>query len=282
MPPRISDHDWMVKHLKPLMDAGKQLAAQDPSLPVKDPPSYDRGYWTGLKLIALKYYIKPYLDILGSRVKVAYIDLFAGPGLDRIGARKVPLPGSPLLPIMVHEEQEGRSFSRYVFSEKDSMYCRALGVRARRFCPAGATIEPPYEGDANEYVSQLAGIVKENGIGHCLVFVDPEGLQWAWTSMETLVRTIPYCDLIVNFPSTGLTRISTTTDPQTRGTIARFLGIAPEELPSVVDEEWAINRYRRMLASLGKDVSTEIKITDYGIGFFPLPPHPRCEDHPHR
>ena len=50
MPSKIDDHDWMLKHLKPLMEKGKELAARDSTLPVKDPESYDRGYWTGLKL----------------------------------------------------------------------------------------------------------------------------------------------------------------------------------------------------------------------------------------
>ena len=44
MPSKIDDHDWMLKHLKPLMEKGKELAARDSTLPVKDPESYDRGY----------------------------------------------------------------------------------------------------------------------------------------------------------------------------------------------------------------------------------------------
>src|SRR5438093_6872621 len=95
------DHEWLVKHLTPLMEAGKTLASQDKSLPVKDPPSYDRGYWTGLKLIALKYYLPPYLNILARRRRVAYVDFFAGPGLNRIGALRVAVPGSPMIPLLV-------------------------------------------------------------------------------------------------------------------------------------------------------------------------------------
>src|SRR5438445_13673751 len=101
MPSKIDDHDWMLKHLKPLMEKGKELAARDSTLPVKDPESYDRGYWTGLKLIALKYYIKPYLDILGARMKVGYLDLFPAPGLKEIVSRGVKRPGYPPSPIVV-------------------------------------------------------------------------------------------------------------------------------------------------------------------------------------
>ena len=74
----IDPHDWLKGHLGPLMDAGKKLEAFDATLPSRG-PTYDRGYWTGLKLVALKYYVNPYLNILASKFRVGYVDLFAGP-----------------------------------------------------------------------------------------------------------------------------------------------------------------------------------------------------------
>ena len=59
---------------------------------------------------------------------------------------------------------------------------------------------------------------------------------------------------------------------ETRKTIARFLGMPAGDLPATVGEEWAIERYRTMLASLGKDISTEIKITDFGPYHYHLIP----------
>jgi three-Cys-motif partner protein len=255
-------HDWLRVHLEPLMDAGRKLEAFDATLPSRF-PTYDRGYWTGLKLVALKYYLKPYLNILARKFPVGYVDLFAGPGLDRIGHRDVPLPGSPLLPMMIHEAADGRDFARYIFCEKKPDYFEALKTRARSHLPDGCE-ETLLQGDANERVEQILRIVKEQGIRHCLVFIDPEGLEWKWASMERLLSEM-YCDVIVNFPSAGLTRISTRADT-TRKTISEFLGVPIDELPEVVDEEWALETYKRKLADLGRDVSTEIRIT--GVGQF--------------
>lgn len=265
------DRTWLEKHLRPLMEAGRILEAEDRTLPTRDLPSYDRGPWTGLKLIALKYYLQPYLNILAKRKKVGYVDLFAGPGLNRIGERMVPIPGSPLIPMMIREAAMGRRFSCFFVSEADNKFFAALSARARRFLPEGSQLSRPFHGDANEYVNDLGELMQREGIHHCLAFIDPEGLQWAWTSMRTLVETID-CDVIVNFPSAGLQRLSTRSDSETRRTISRFLGISVGELPDVVDEEWAIQRYRENLAGLGKDISTEIKITDVGSFHYHLIP----------
>src|SRR2546426_8778910 len=118
MPRKIADdRAWLAKHLSPLMEAGRKLLEFDSTLPIRDPPTYDRGYWTGLKLIALKYYVKPYLNILAGRTRVAFVDLFAGPGLNRIGKRRVPIPGSPLLPLTVRETAPDRFFSHLFLCE---------------------------------------------------------------------------------------------------------------------------------------------------------------------
>jgi three-Cys-motif partner protein len=271
MPPRkfVDPHDWLRVHLEPLMASGKKLAAFDENLPSREPPSYDRGYWTGLKLVALKYYLKPYLNILAGKTRVAYIDLFAGPGLDRIGKRSVPLPGSPLVPMMVHEAAEGKNFVQYIFCETKRDYYDALKARAEAYRSADCGLTM-LRGDANERVDDVLAAVKKQRIGHSLVFLDPEGLEWRWSSMERLLAGIS-CDVIVNFPSAGLTRISTRVDT-TRETISAFLGEPLEGLPHIVDEEWALERYKAKLADLGRDVSTEIRITDIGTFHYHLIP----------
>lgn len=259
------DREWLEKHLGPLMEAGQTIASLDQTLP-SFTPTYDKGYWTGLKLISLKYYIKPYLEILTKRTPVAYVDLFAGPGLNQIGDRCVPLPGSPLIPIML--QQTAEAFGAYFFVEKKREYFQALERRVKRAMPQEAEYELHCM-DANMAISRLGDFLSENKIGHSLVFIDPEGLEFAWASMEALVNSIR-CDLIVNFPSAGLQRIGTM--PAGRPIIARFLGVQEEELPRTIDEEWAIQKYREGLATLGKDVSTEIRITDYGSFHYHLVP----------
>lgn len=264
-----SDRSWLEKHLRPLMDAGNRLVALDNQLPAHL-PSYDRGYWTGLKLIALKYYLPAYLNILARRKKVGFVDLFAGPGLNRIGDRRVPLPGSPLIPLMIRETAVSRFFGGLFLCEQNQVYYDALRKRVSAQLPQGCEARY-YLGDANDFVEELPAQVAEAGIEHCLVFVDPEGLEWHWESMRKLISQVD-CDVIVNFPSAGLQRISTKTDETTRNTIGHFLGIPADELPAVVDEEWAIAEYRKGLGELGKNVSTEIMITDFGAYHYHLIP----------
>ncbi len=253
------------------MEAGKSLLAFDQSLEDREAPhTYNAGSWTGLKLIALKNYIKPYLEILGDRFSLAYIDLFAGPGLDRVGEGRVPLPGSPLIPLMIREAAKGRMFKHLFLCEINPKYERALRRRVFGHLPPGVgrTI---YPGDANEFVKRLPRLLKAQGIGHSLVFLDPEGMQWRWESMEYLLENVD-CDVIVNFPSTGIQRNSTTKNRATRRTIARYLGVPPKDLPTPIDVGWAIERYRQGLGKLGKDVSTEIRVAANGAFHYHLIP----------
>jgi len=246
-----SDRDWLVKHLNPLIDAGKDLLSKTASQIVKV-PTYDKGYWTGLKLILEKYYIKPYLNILGSRGNLAYVDLFAGPGLNLIGDQKVPVPGSPIIPIMIKESEY--QFSKFIFSELNRDYFNALAKRLALF-PEVKNITEVLNKDANLVIQGISDILNSNNISHSLVFVDPEGMELEWTSLENLVDSID-CDLIINFPSAGINR--NLHNPPVLPKIKKFLGPGAENIPQNADEQWAIEVYRRNLASIGKDVSTEI------------------------
>ncbi len=225
-------------------------------------PTYDKGYWTGLKLILEKYYIPSYLNILALRMKVAYVDLFAGPGLDKIGDQKVPIPGSPLVPIAVKDSLKKHQFSAFIFSETNLEFASALATRVNLF-PEIKPITQIMTQDANEVVEQLPEILKQRNIGHSLVFVDPEGLQFKWTSLALLVSRMD-CDLIINFPSSGIQR--NLQNPDTRSAVQSFLGPGSENIPPGANEEWAIQLYRKNLAKIGKDVSTEITIKS-GSGF---------------
>lgn len=246
-----SDRDWLIKHLNPLMDAGKDLLSKTNSQTSKV-PTYDKGYWTGLKLILEKYYLKPYLNIQGSRGNLGYVDLFAGPGLNLIGDQKVPVPGSPMIPIMIREA--AHQFATFIFSEVNEDYVRALTKRLTLF-PAVKNITKVLKKDANLVVQELPDILDSYDINHSLVFIDPEGMELKWTSLENLVDRID-CDLIINFPSAGLHR--NLHNPPVIPKIKEFLGPGAENIPRNADEQWAIEVYRKNLASIGKDVSTEI------------------------
>lgn len=251
---KTTDRDWLVKHLNPLMEKGKDLLSKSVSDTAKQPATYDKGYWTGLKLVLEKYYLKPYLDILGSRGKLAYIDLFAGPGLNLIGGRKVPVPGSPIIPIMIRESQH--QFSTFIFSELKTDYFSALTKRLALF-PEAKDKTFLFNKDANLVIEEIPEILDKKGISHSLVFVDPEGMELEWTSLEKLVNSVD-CDLIVNFPSAGINR--NLHNAPVLPKVKKFLGPGAENIPQSADEQWAMQVYRRNLANIGKDVSTQINV----------------------
>lgn len=236
------------------MEAGKEIFGLDTALPSKL-PTYDKGYWSALKLLLLKYYIKPYLNILGPRKSLAYVDLFAGPGLDLLGENQVPFPGSPLIPLTISESKH--EFSHFCFCDLDTSYARALEKRCCHYAGSGPVAV--LNEDANEVVNTLNDRLEREDITHSLIFVDPEGLEMEWASLEILVETIP-CDLIINFPSAGLARLLGRSDLAARERVSRFLGVPVEVFPLEVTEDWAIGVYRENLARLGKDISTEIRV----------------------
>ncbi len=250
MPP-VEDREWVIRHLSPLMERGKEILQKSSTTPTKNAPTYDKGYWTGLKLILLKYYVKPYLDILGRENKVAYVDLFAGPGLNRIGDSKVPVPGSPLIPLVIRESKW--QFSSFIFSELNKEYCDALSARISLL--NSSPTPQVFQEDANTMVDKLPSLL--DGIDHALVFLDPEGMEMNWNSLAKLCQTIN-CDLIINFPSSGIVRNLQNAQSATK--VATFLGLGQEGVPRNAGEEWAIAVYRSRLQTVGKDISTEIKV----------------------
>ena len=258
--PQLDDRDWVIKHLSPLMQKGKEILRDSESTLAKDAPTYDRGYWTGLKLILLKYYLKPYLEILagGQQKKVAYIDLFAGPGLDRIGASRVPIPGSPLIPLVIRETSY--QFSSFIFSELNQENYKVLTSRVDMINPSA---KPQiFQEDANRVVERLPSLLE--GIDHALVFLDPEGMEMNWNSVANLCSTVD-CDLIINFPSTGIIR--NLHNSAAASIITNFLGTGTRVIPPDAGEEWAIKVYKENLMKVGKDISTEIRVRS-GEGAF--------------
>lgn len=251
MPP-LADREWVLKHLSPLVNSGKEILQKTSTTLSKDALTYDKGSWTGLKLILLKYYLRPYLDIFGKqRKKVAYVDLFAGPGLNRIGDTRVPVLGSPIIPLIIRESKW--QFAAFIFSELNRDYFDALNARISIINPS--PVPKVFLEDANSMVEKLPDLLK--GIDHALVFLDPEGMEMNWESLARLCQSVN-CDLIINFPSSGITRNLQLAQSADR--MATFLGLGSERVPLDAGEEWAISIYRSKLQGIGKDISTEIKV----------------------
>lgn len=164
------------------------------------------GLWTYDKL----YYLNAYLDrfIVSMRKKnwrsLNYIDLFAGPGKNRLTDERVVL-GSPMLAL-----SQKRSFDRYFFSDLDNASIEALKKR----CSGFPTEYPKITfqvGDANQVVENVVKTIlaidkpiSDKWPSLNLAFLDPEGLELHWETVEQLAsrRT----DMIIYYPQMGITR----------------------------------------------------------------------------
>jgi len=164
------------------------------------------GEWTYDKL----YYLNAYLSrfIVSMRQKqwraIQYIDLFAGPGKNRFSNGKI-ISGSPLLAL-----SQKQPFDRYFFSDLEPVYIEVLKGRCfnhHEYEKISFSI-----GDANQVVDPIVrDIEKVDAIykkgtwsSLNLAFLDPDGLELHWTTVEKLAsrRT----DLIIYYPQMGITR----------------------------------------------------------------------------
>lgn len=152
-----------------------ELVENDDGLPVRDV-----GEWTREKL----YFWNTYIEIT-SKSKVgenyfkglAYIDLFAGPGVCRLRKSGMRFPGSCL--IAAHAP---RPFHKLILCEENSELISALQTRIGQ-SPA-RTCSAFIEGDCN---ARIADIVKEIPPGYLsLAFVDPTGLHHRFETIAEL------------------------------------------------------------------------------------------------
>lgn len=277
-----SDRDWLAEHLKTLMDIGRQVQESDQERQVGRPlPTYDKGAWTGLKLICLAYYLPTYINILRKKRRLAYVDLFSGPGLNLVGDSSVPLPGSPL--IALEHPRVAHGFDSYILCDKNKEYVEALRSRAARFLegenPRIMNDQIEFHCmDANDMATKVPGILKEQAIDHALFFIDPEGLEFKWKAVTHLAEKCPFSDWIMLFPSSGIPRLLGREDSAARNLIEEYFGPGNETLVPGTSEESLVSLYRGNLANLGKDVSTEIMVASAGPFHYHLIPAVRSTD----
>jgi three-Cys-motif partner protein len=159
-------------------------------------PKHD--FWSIKKLIALDYYIVPFVKIMRSRSfsKWYYVDPFCGSGMLEF-RKKYRFPGSPLIPLF---HFNGTPFSGYHLSDIRAEYVSALKNRINKV-PNNAKMEIYL--DACNFSSKIEELFtgmqpqrwKETGY---LVFLDPFGLDVDWESMERVLRSGPV-DVIFTF-----------------------------------------------------------------------------------
>jgi three-Cys-motif partner protein len=182
----------------------KYLLPKDDGLPARE-----SGEWVKEKLFFVQRYIDTFEVAMRSKPwrRRIYIDLFSGPGKCIIRGTNEYLLGSPLLAL-----QTQYPFTDYYFVDKDQGNIDILQqrVQSSNFPQSGIHY---FVGDANEKVNDVVKEIRNfdrsfiSGVLPCLnlAFLDPEGLELEWSTVEALAK-MNRMDLIIHYSQNGLTR----------------------------------------------------------------------------
>ncbi len=188
----MDDLEWWKRRVHEL--AGKQREVEMIYNKIKenypDTAVYRKNPWAFDKLVLLSHYIRIYTSIIKSRPWVknmVYIDLFAGPGFNVIKGYNEVVPGSPLLAYLM--PREGKEFDSMLLFEEDETRAKTL----RQILPEAQV----YSIDSNSSEATKAIQAElDKPKSHFLAFIDPEGTECHWSTMELLLKRKG--DLIIN------------------------------------------------------------------------------------
>ncbi|MDR4512329.1 MAG: three-Cys-motif partner protein TcmP [Nitrososphaeraceae archaeon] len=194
---KLDDYDWTKNRLKYLFDNVKDW---------KDDLVYTEylGIWSMKKLIALDYYIEPFVKILRKNnfKKWVFVDPFAGSGLFKIND-KFNFPGSPLIPLFRREQ-----FHKYLLSDVNQKYINALNLRIKNFENIEILNNIEIKKiDCNKRINEIFSGSRPNNwkdIAY-LVFLDSYGLDISWDNMARILNSGPV-DIIFTFMTWGIVR----------------------------------------------------------------------------
>lgn len=147
------------------------------------------------------WYARRYADIVGralsARFELWWVELFAGPGRLWVAPEHRFADGSPIDALTIP-----KPFRGYFFSDLDRACTRALAARTAGLHPnvhiaTGSANDREIHRRVFELVPQTALVV---------LYLDPEGIDVNFETIEAFARFYPRIDLIVNFPAPGAAR----------------------------------------------------------------------------
>ncbi len=158
---------------------------------------YTAHPWTVLKLVFLKMYVRDvYAPIIGRRYPcMAFIDLFAGSGLNCYEGARFFIPGSTLVAWFYATYPFDRVYAVGYNKPRNNPGYIWLKQRLERFIPRGRL--KLLVGDANKKVDDITRdliavrdkVREELGGGlHYLAFIDPNSCEVHWSTIEKLIR----------------------------------------------------------------------------------------------
>lgn len=167
-------------------------------------------FWTADKLDFLEAYIPAFIHATKKAKARYYVDGFAGPGRNLIAGQE--RDGSPLIALNASE-----ACTHYFFVErKRLLYKQLLSHVQEHSRVKQVALE---QGDFNQLVDDILLSIPD--LAPCLFFLDPEGLELDFTTVEKIARRTKI-DLFVLISGFGLIR--NIRRPEASATLTRFFG----------------------------------------------------------
>ena len=225
----------------------KYLLPQDDGLPAR---TFGKG--TTVKLDYLQRYIDLFETSMRSKPWCArcYIDLFSGTGKFQVENQNGYHLGSALLALTTRHP-----FTHYFFIDKSQENIDILSKR----CESASDIRKQlYVGDANSMVKDIVVEIKaierkrsrKQWSSLNLAFLDPDGLELEWKTVETLA-SVNKMDLIIFYSQGGLTR--------------NFDNCISSRSDTVIDKFFGDRVWRKIYksSSLGETLGLHRKLIDH-------------------
>jgi three-Cys-motif partner protein len=186
----LSDSKWLMQKIQDMVNAADAFKSICPKV------LYDTGAWSTIKLLIILNYIPIYTKIIPKYFNfMYYIEPLAGSGLCRIRETGDIIAGSTLIAATFCYSP----FNKYFLIEKDKRRAQALETRMKTITPDVRVIQE----DCNDCLKGVMNRLPKRS--HYLAFVDCEGLEVDWKTMDYLLNKPG--DLLFTFQSQFVARV---------------------------------------------------------------------------
>lgn len=148
---------------------------------MKDRPGRPWGYWTQLKLAILADYLPAFLRASsGKASECVYLDAFAGEGRGTNRLTGEEFNGSARIAL---QAAEAGGFTRLRYFERAT---KAKELRDKLLAEYPDRDIAVYGGDCNTEIPKALAELKDLKWAPTFAFVDPDGMEFAWRTLEHL------------------------------------------------------------------------------------------------
>ncbi|RLI44107.1 hypothetical protein DRO69_08110 [Candidatus Bathyarchaeota archaeon] len=224
--------NWIFKKVKALVDFSAELIGVNNL-------HYPGHPWSIVKLLLLGGWVYVYTTIIPKHFNnYHYVDLLAGSGTTQVKETKDVVPGSPFIPYFLAR----KPFTKYIYIEKRHDRCEALRQRVSKLIGDKACV---LEGDCNEFIES---ILPEERRSHSLVFIDNEGFDVVWHTIEVILQA--NTDSLMLFPTSSIMRVAK--NERTQSSLDNFFGC--KSWRDANDEEESLEIYLQQLKRRFKEL----------------------------